>query len=41
MIGTVRKGDTDGDPTLIHREIAVLVIAAASSSGSCAAPPSA
>jgi isopentenyldiphosphate isomerase len=25
VIGTVRKGDTDGDPTLIHREIAVLV----------------
>jgi len=25
VIGTVRKGDTDGDPSLIHREIAVLL----------------
>lgn len=25
VIGTVRKGDTDNDPSLIHREVAVLV----------------
>jgi len=25
VIGTVRKRDTDGDPSLIHREVAILV----------------
>ncbi|HEY7965516.1 MAG TPA: NUDIX domain-containing protein [Solirubrobacteraceae bacterium] len=25
VIGTVRKGDTEGDPSLIHREVAILI----------------